>query len=360
MIKNDKMFKQLAKIGSSVFMSNFTMPSHPYKLNFCITYRCNSRCKTCNIWKSAPKKELSLAEITKFAEKNRFFSWIEFTGGEVFLRPDFVEIVNVFNNTSHPFLITFPTNCLANESTVLSKIDKILSIGIPKVAITLSLDGNEVMHDFIRGVPGNFKKTISLFKHLYEMKKTHRNLFIIFGYTLSKYNQGRFRETFDAVKKLIPYISYNDFHINIAQASGNYYDNEREFNAIAPDAKIAASEIAFLLKKRKFEINVVQHIESKFLNNLIIFLQEGIQPMKSRSMIDSLFLDSYGNVYPSIMWNKKLGNIIETSFNLDRIWNSKTAQEVRKAIVQGNEPMQWTSCEAYQSILSTELNPLRR
>jgi MoaA/NifB/PqqE/SkfB family radical SAM enzyme len=353
------MFKQLAKIGSSVLLSNLTMPSHPYKLNFCITYKCNSRCKTCNIWKSAPKNELSLSEITQFAEKNRSFSWIEFTGGEVFLRQDFTEIIRAFNNTSHPFLVTFPTNCLASESNILNKIDKILGMGIPKIAITLSLDGNEAVHDFIRGVPGNFKKTISLFKKLQEIKKTHKNLFIIFGYTLSKYNQGRFKETFEAVRKLIPDISYNDFHINIAQASGNYYGNEKQFDTIMPDAGIAASEIAFLLKNRKFEISAVQHIESKFLNNLILFLQEGIQPMKSRSMIDSLFLDSYGNIYPSIMWDKKLGNIRETGFSLQPIWNSKAVQEVRTAIAQGKEPLQWTSCEAYQSILSKELNIFR-
>ncbi|MCL4380753.1 MAG: radical SAM protein [Candidatus Marsarchaeota archaeon] len=353
------MFKQLAKIGSSVFLSNFTLPLRPYKLNFCITYNCNSRCKTCNIWKSAPKNELSLGEITQFAEKNISFSWIEFTGGEVFLRQDFTEIIRAFNNASHPFLVTFPTNCLASEPSILGKIDEILGMGIPKVAITLSLDGNEAVHDFIRGVPGNFKKTISLFRRLREMKKTHRNLFIIFGYTLSKYNQGRFKETFEAVRKLIPDISYNDFHINIAQASGNYYGNEKQFDTIMPDAGIAASEIAFLLKNRKFELSAVQHIESKFLNNLILFLQESIQPMKSRSMIDSLFLDSYGNVYPSIMWNKRLGNIRETGFSLRRIWNSKAAIEVRDRIAQGKEPLQWTSCEAYQSILSRELNPFR-
>ncbi len=33
--------------------------------------------------------------------------------------------------------------------------------------------------------------------------------------------------------------------------------------------------------------------------------------MKSRSLEASLFIDSFGNVYPSIMWDKKIGNIKE-------------------------------------------------
>jgi len=32
------------------------------------------------------------------------------------------------------------------------------------------------------------------------------------------------------------------------------------------------------------------------------------------------------------------------------VWNSEEAREVRRAVKEGREPVQWTSCEAYQSL----------
>ena len=57
------------------------LKDQPYKLNFAITSRCNSRCKTCNVWKNDRKeaktqtkdrkeKELSIKEIDKIFKKS--------------------------------------------------------------------------------------------------------------------------------------------------------------------------------------------------------------------------------------------------------------------------------------------------
>ncbi len=40
------------------------------------------------------------------------------------------------------------------------KLREILSLGIPRVAITVSLDGYRELHDKIRGVPGNYDRAI--------------------------------------------------------------------------------------------------------------------------------------------------------------------------------------------------------
>ncbi len=64
-----------------------------------------------------------------------------------------------------------------------------------------------------------------MFKRLKELKKEYSNLYFVFGYTLSKFNKGEFQKTYEAVKLEIPDIRYNDFHINLAQISSNYYGN---------------------------------------------------------------------------------------------------------------------------------------
>ncbi|MDE1825742.1 MAG: radical SAM protein [Candidatus Micrarchaeota archaeon] len=338
-------------LGATGLKSNFVTLRHPYKLNFAITYWCQSRCVHCNIWQIRPKGELTLDEIREFARKNAYFKWIELTGGEPFLRGDIVEIARAFKeNSKGLYILTMPTNSLCNTEMEIGKIKQILELGIPRVAITVSLDGYRELHDRIRGVPGNFDKAMQMFRRLRELRKSYPNLFFVFGYTMIKQNEGQFFRTFEGVKKEIPDIRYNDFHINLGQTSENYYhtsDSSIKVNG----SELAAVEIRELLKKREFEIGVIPKIEEIFLRGLAQYAKSGKQPMRSRSMEASLFLDSWGNVYPSIMWNKVVGNIKEADFDLSRIWEGEDAKEVRKAIREGREPVQWTSCEAYQSII---------
>lgn len=70
-------------------------------------------------------------------------------------------------------------------------------------------------------------------------------------------------------------------------------------------------------------------------------------------------MDSQGDVYPSIMWNYRIGDIREAEYDLGRIWNGTEEQDARPKIKLGQDPKHWTSCEAYQSILGDMLHPVR-
>ena len=72
----------------------------------------------------------------------------------------------------------------------------------------------------------------------------------------------------------------------------------------------------------------------------------------------SLFLDSYGNVFPSIMWDKKIGNVRDVDYDLSKIWHSRAADQARSEIKKGKDPENWTACEAYQSIIGDILHNL--
>jgi MoaA/NifB/PqqE/SkfB family radical SAM enzyme len=345
----------MASLAGTALRSNFTSLSKPYKLNFAITYWCQSRCMTCNIWQIKPKGELTIGEIRQFAQNNNYFKWIELTGGEPFLRSDIVDIAKAFADTSKDlFVLTMPTNSLCNRDMVLDKLKKILDLGIPKVSITVSLDGYKELHDKIRGIPGNYEKAISMFKDLMELKKRYKNLYFVFGYTMSIFNQGELMKTIEEVKKDIPEVRYNDFHLNLGQVSSNYYGNSNIEVKGAPD--VISNEIAQFIKMREFELGIIPQIESVFLKKLLYYAKTGEMPIRSRSLEASLFMDSYGFVYPSIMWDKKIGNIREHGYSLEDIWNSDAAKETRLEIRQGKEPKQWTACEAYQSITGNLLS----
>lgn len=310
----------------------------------------NAVVHNCNIWEIRPKGELSLQEIQDFARKNSYFKWIEITGGEPFLRGDIVEIVKAFKESSKGlYILTMPTNSLCNQDMELRKMEEILKLGIPKVSITLSLDGYRELHDKIRGIPGNFDRVMNMARRLKEMQKQYKNLFFIFGFTMSKFNQGELSKTYEEVKKELPWVTYNNFHVNVGQISDSYYKNANL--DIKAQQEMIANDVKTLLSNRHFELGAIPLVENVFLRNLVKYIQTGESPMKSKSLDASLFLDSYGNVYPSIMWGRKIGNIRDSDYDLMPVWHNAEAMEVRKLIKEGKEPKAWTACEAYQSIV---------
>lgn len=349
--------KEFIGLGLAALRSNFTALERPYKLNYAVTYRCNSRCRTCNIWKQQPKDELTLDEVRKFAERNGSFRWISLTGGEPFLRGDLVEIVRAFKeNSPGLYLLTIPTNSLCSLDKEASQVGEMLAMGVPKVAITVSLDGGREFHDRVRGIPGNYDRAIALFKRLSEMRREHPNLSPVFGYTISRINQGHLREAFESVKKDVPWVTHNDFHVNLAQLSDNYYRNTGE--AILADRQAALDELAYLFRNMR-KGSVMSRVEYAFVRGLMEFARTGRPPMRCRGLDASLFLDSAGNVYPSIMWNRKIANLREIDYDLAKVWHGEEAEGLRKLIREGRDPACWTSCEAYQSIVGNAVSLLR-
>ena len=345
------------KLGATALRSNFTELAKPYKLTFSMTYWCQSRCLTCSIWEIRPKNELTLQEIQEFAKKNNSFQWIELTGGEPFMRSDVVEIAKAFyENCKDLYIITMPTNSLCNPDLVTRKIEEMLNLGIPRLSITLSLDGYRELHDKIRGVKGNFDRVMEMGKRLHELQKRHKNLFFIFGYTMSSYNQGMLEQTYQEVKKELPFITHNNFHMNVGQISEIYYHNIGA--NVSPEKNALAKEIREFVSKRSFEVGTIPIMEGAFLRKLVNYAETGETPVKSKSLDASLFLDSYGNVFPSIMWSRKIGNIRDTNYDLTPIWHSAEADEVRKLVKEGKEPKAWTACEAYQALAGNIKNLL--
>ena len=201
-IKINVSVQKMLGLSGTMLKSNVGSLRLPYKINFSVTYWCQSRCLTCNIWQIKPKGELSLDEIKEFARKNSYFRWVELTGGEPFLRGDIVEIARAFKESCRDlYILTFPTNSLCDPKMLRKKISEILALGIPRVAVTISLDGNKELHDKIRGVPGNYEKAIANYKMLQELSKTHKNLYFVFGYTMSKFNAGQFQKVFEDVRR---------------------------------------------------------------------------------------------------------------------------------------------------------------
>lgn len=340
------------KFFKKIFITNLGF-FDPYELNLAITYKCNSRCTICKIWKEKSENELSLNEIKKIARKIDFIHWIRLTGGEPFLRKDYVQIVKTLKkNLPNLFILTTPTNGLL-AGLIHEKVEEVLEFFDKRYVITVSLDGTPKIHDKIRGIKGSWNKAIETYKKLKPLEKENKNFKVFFGYTISPDNVGLFKKSVEEVKKIIPSITPNDFHINLFQTSGIYYKNLGQKTS-KKYVKGAIKEIKIILKLREKK-DLISSIENKYLEIGKDYLKTGKIPIKCNVFNLSSFIDPFGNVYPCTIFDRKLGNLRKNNYDLKKILVSEKTKKVREEIIKDSCPQCWTPCEAHQMIVSNWL-----
>jgi radical SAM protein with 4Fe4S-binding SPASM domain len=342
--------KKYTFLAKNIFKANLGQLDQPYKLTFALTSKCNYRCQTCNIWQKPPQNELSPSEIERFFKKTPNFSWIDLTGGEVFLRRDFLEIVEIILATCpHLLLLHFPTNGYLTE-TIIAAVRKIAQWKPEKLILTISMDGDEEINDRIRGIAGGWRHQIETFKRLREVPGVQT----VLGMTVSALNTGQFAKAFQAAKNEYPPLTYDDFHVNIAHISPHYYGNDATDLVSGSEAAMAAT-IENYLQARSFPLGPISFLEKQYLRRVGKYLQTKKTPIRCQALNSSCFLDPSGAVYPCTMYDHCLGNIREHDYDLLALWNSEAARQLQREIWEFNCPQCWTPCEAYQSILGSLL-----
>ena len=215
---------RLLGLGGRILRSNFARSPLPFKLTFILTYRCDCRCLMCNIWKRKVENEMTADEIERFFRKNRGFSWVNLSGGEIFTRPDIGDIFRSVVETNRDlYLVDFPTTGQMTEK-VVGGVEKVLALDPPRLLVTVSLDGAGKKHDEVRRRKNAFDNCTATYEALRGLKA--KNMGVFFGVTLSKFNQGELFAIYESVKEKLPFVEYRDFHVNLAQESAHYYENQ--------------------------------------------------------------------------------------------------------------------------------------
>lgn len=346
--------KNLRPLAWRLLRSNAGRLNHPFKLTFVITWQCNSRCTFCNIWQKEKQDELTAAEIAEFFRKNPHFSWIDLTGGEVFLRPDLVEIArSIRDNNPDTFLLHLPTNGLMPK-LIEQKARELKHLGFPKLVFSVSLDGPPELHDRLRGVEGGWAKAVETFQRFRKL-----GLEAYFGMTISDENVDLLPQTLARLKEKIPDIGYRDLHLNIVHLSSHYYGHGEQDEIKQDNAKVTRL-VGWFRKRRGFSPYPVFLLEDAFLKRIPQYLATGRTPRPCQALSGSLFIDPAGNVYPCSMYGQLVGDLRQAGFDLQQIWQTDQAKQLYKEIQQGRCPHCWTPCESYQGILGSILGPLRR
>lgn len=158
------------------WLSRFTnyLFVNPHVIQLSLTYRCNLKCKMCNIHNLLSEdEELSIQQIFHILDeaKNYRIKEVLITGGEPFLRKDIFEICAYAFRKDLKSIITTNGVLIDDkmaESIIKSKINH----------VHFSLDGLKETNDFFRG-EGVFQKVVEGIKILNSKRKN--NSFLSLG-----------------------------------------------------------------------------------------------------------------------------------------------------------------------------------
>lgn len=333
----------LKRIAQCKLMDWSLWDASPYYVTFNITYLCNSRCNTCGIWKTYNKnprlkrQELDLAEIDHLFKELPEPLWLTFSGGEPILREDLVDICQLaYKHYPNLYGLGILTNGLLPQK-FKHFIETILDIGFNSIKTSVSIDGTEAMHDRIRGVRGSYKKAVETYKLLKDMTKEHDDLSVVISRTISSMNAGTLN-CFDGE-------AINDLYLNIAQNGIAFNNLDYEFTQ---NKEAFLEDLDFLLDNAHFN-GLYKKMKKVFTKKCKAFIETPKMILPCSALVASCLLDPYGNIYPCTIWDRKIGNLQESSFN--DIWTSKMAKETRELIKQELCPICWSGCEASHCIL---------
>lgn len=328
--------------------SGFFIPGKPINLTFSVTNVCQSRCKTCNIWEiyqNEPEKrsdELSLDEIEKIFKSMGHVYIFNVSGGEPFLRPDFVDVIELACRYLKPGIIHIPTNAIA-EKQIISKTKKIIRLlqkdyPLTRLTIKPSLDHIDERHDDIRGVPGNFDKVMTLFESLKLLKPEFANLHVELGTVISRWNVNDIEEIASFITKLDPESYRNE----IAEQRSEMLNTE---NLITPNAEEYKRSIDFFVKQIKsnmknkiFFHRITNAFRLEYYDLAIRILNESTQVIPCYAGISNAHMTPYGDIWAccTLGYEKSMGNLRDYNYNFLQLWNSRQAKEVRKYIKEKN------------------------
>ncbi|MFQ5887644.1 MAG: radical SAM protein [Candidatus Hydrothermarchaeales archaeon] len=311
----------------------------PIQLSFFLTKRCTGRCPFCFYLSNKDDTEdevfeLSLSEIGRLSSSLGRLLWLAFSGGEIFLRDDLLEITKLFYEKNRPAIILFPTNGHLTD-IIRVRIEEILRFCKKStIVVKLSLEGSESLHDSIRGARGGFQRTMSTYKALGELLDRYPNFEMGINTVFCSKNQ-------DHMDELIKYISglkkirthtVSLIRGEVSDPGLKDIDREKYHETI--------NKIALHFKKGKYNTYAFRGGKFKAAQDILQRRLIYETMLQKRRLIPcfagklNLVLTESGDLYPCESFSLKMGNVRQSGYDVNRLLKTKRAQEVIHSIEQ--------------------------
>lgn len=304
----------------------------PFNLTISISYNCNSRCRTCNIWKKKAK-DLSPDEYEKiFKNIGKKIFWATLSGGEPFLRKDLTPMASSLYRYCRPKIINIPTNGLLG-GFVAEKAEEIArACPASQVVVNLSLDGVGKKHDDIRGVPGNFDRAMAAYAAL---RKINLPNFTLGVHTvISKFNVNDVPKLCDHVLDELKPDSY------ISEVAEERGELDSVGLDITPSSTDYSEAVDYISKRTaSYKTKGVSRFTKAFRSGYYSFakkaLRTGRQPIPCYAGFASAQISPEGDVWGCCLRAEPLGNLRENDYDFRRIWFSEKADAFRSSVKAG-------------------------
>ncbi|MEA3489050.1 MAG: radical SAM protein [Candidatus Omnitrophota bacterium] len=294
---------------------------HITGLRFTATWKCDSRCVTCAIWKDqdAGKNDLRPEEIDRFSRSKYFrkTEYITISGGEPTLREDLPEVISILNRNIPGARFGITTHGMDPdlEERVFKKILK-NNPGINFGLVGISLNGPPEIHEATRGIKGSWKKTVETYDRLKDLVHCE------FSFTFCALNADYFDwvQDFAAKKGTRAYICWTVMNerFNVSDKDLVFWKSGME-KVLDRYLERSRSLPRNLLEKLVTVLTLPDSVTLGCLYDYII--NRRIMPCFAGSQI--VHIDPRGCVYPcnfKLTEDRILGRLREKSF--DDIWES--------------------------------------
>ena len=318
----------------------------PIQAFFEVTYRCNLRCDMCHYLEiiddtetnKTYKNEMSADEIKKAILKLPRMSLITFTGGEAFMKNDFMEILKFATKRHKVHIITNGTTLSEKvvEDLMRLRLKSVWGCGLFYMGV--SIEGNEQLHDAITTIPGSHKKTTQGLERLVEHKKTLKSKFPLIHLTCVINREN--------VMDLVPLYEYaNKLGVNVCNfvvsSPATYWhgkDYDQGHHLEKPTAPVEEIEPEVL----RSQLQLLQKMSSDFLTKLrfspnYITVDEIIRYYSNKSSYKNyrcyipwakVAFSAYGDVFSCPHY--RVGNLNNRSGPIS--WHSERIKEFRKKL----------------------------
>jgi MoaA/NifB/PqqE/SkfB family radical SAM enzyme len=211
-----------------------------------VTSRCNAFCKTCFYHEELNRPgDMTFEQIEKVSQTMPPITDLWLSGGEPMLRRDLTKIIDTFIENNGVNRIIIPTNALVKTRTYEVVNHALSNHTALDLYLNIALDGYESTHDRIRGVPGNWERTLDCIRSLYPLKERYADRFRL------NVNTVVCAENYTEIEKLSEYL-WKNFRLD-----GHYFNIIRgetlvgeSIKRVPPDVLPAMYERVSALTKR--------------------------------------------------------------------------------------------------------------
>ena len=315
-------------------------------INWIFTYRCNLRCRMCDIWNNPYKSELDFPTIRaivsseivqkSYAHYGPSFA-IGISGGEPLLIKNLKEVMIEIDALLPGSIHSISTNGIQKD-TLVEVLVSWQKQGKKLPKINISIDGRECTHDTQRGVTGGFRKTVNTIQ---TVKRLFPQILIEMKLTITKSNYTEISFFTALADKLGVFFSFKPVE-NMYHYTNQNTENQDTFSPQEID-KIEQQIVDNpYIQKQDF------YISPHFFQSIPLYLRSGLGERKSLCGIadDSLTIMPDGKVYSCILMNE-VGNLHDDS--LDDIWRGERMEWQRKAIKEGECAGCMLMCGSFKS-----------